>query len=212
MEVDDLVPISALQHFVFCPRQAALIHIERVWQDDVATNQGHIVHVRVDRSGATNQAGVRVARALPLVSSRLGIFGFADMVELHPAPDAPHGVRPVPVEVKKGTSKNLLADQVQLCAQALCLEEAFNVEIGRAWIFYSGSHRRREIPLNERLRATTAEVIQRCRSMISSAVLPPAVVSHRVCAKCSLRPVCLPDSARSRERARRHLETLGRGS
>jgi CRISPR-associated exonuclease Cas4 len=211
VEVDDLIPISALQHMAFCERQAALIHVERIWKDDLSTTKGHLVHERSDSAGATKQRGLRVARAMPLTSQRFGLIGFADMVELHAAPDTPRGVRPVPVEVKKGTTKNLRADQVQLCAQALCLEEAFSVEVPEAWIYYAGSHRRTLIAVDQCLRQDTIATIERFRVMRGQAKLPPPVVPAKVCARCSLETLCLPRAAREPERARRHLLRLAEG-
>ncbi|HEX3698340.1 MAG TPA: CRISPR-associated protein Cas4 [Polyangia bacterium] len=210
MEVDDLIPISALQHLVFCERQAALIHVERLWRDDTSTTQGHLVHERPDTPGSALQAGVKVARALPLVSRRLGIFGVADMVELHRDPQAPKGFRPVPVEVKKGSTKNLRADQVQLCAQAICLEEEFGVRVTSAWLFYSASHRRKLIELDDGLRDQTGRVVERLREIIARHLVPMPLVSEKVCAKCSLEALCLPRATRDRDRALRYVEALAR--
>jgi|SRR5690606_22755497 len=205
MDVDELLPLSGLQHLVFCERQAALIHVEQLWRDDAATVQGQIVHERVDEPGTTAREGVRVARALPLVSVRLGVAGRADMVELHPDSSAPYGERPIPVEVKKGRTKHLRADEVQLCAQAMCLEEMFRVPVPHGWIFYASSRRRRKVETDEGLRMETAAAARRLRSIIDSCEVPPPRVPDRVCAVCSLEDVCLPRAVRRGARARGYL-------
>jgi CRISPR-associated protein Cas4 len=118
---DDLLPISALQHLVFCPRQCALIHIEREWAENRLTAEGGLLHARVQSGETTTRGALRVLRALPLVSHRLGLTGYADVVEIHRAEGG--GERAFPVEYKRGTTKAHDADRVQLCAQALCIEE-----------------------------------------------------------------------------------------
>ena len=125
---DELLPLSGVQHVIFCPRQAALIHVERIWLENAPTALGRILHERVDLAGRDTRRGVRLGRAVQLRSLRLGLYGVADVVEYHDDPSVPGGVRPYPVEYKRG-SKLRLADQVQLCAQAVCLEDCHGVEI-----------------------------------------------------------------------------------
>lgn len=205
---EDLVPISGLQHLVFCERQAALIHVERIWRDDLATTKGQLVHARADTPGVSTRAGVRVLRALPLVSRRLGVVGVADFVEL----DRVDGqLRPVPLEVKKGRLKRRRADDVQLCAQGMCLEEAFGVPVTEGFIFYAESHRRRRVPLDAALREITARAAARLRELVARREVPAPAVPERVCAVCSLVSICLPRATRDARRASRFLERLAEG-
>jgi CRISPR-associated exonuclease Cas4 len=139
---DDLLPISALQHLVFCPRQCALIHIERAWAENRLTAEGGLLHARVQSGETTTRGALRVLRALPLVSHRLGLTGYADVVEIHRAEGG--GERAFPVEYKRGTTKAHDADRVQLCAQALCIEEMISLPVTEGALFY-GTPRRREI-------------------------------------------------------------------
>ena len=209
MEYDDYVPISGLQHLVFCPRQAALIHVEQTWSDDAATTAGTLLHERVDDPGKQRrEGGIVIARALPLVSERLGLRGRADMVELHPEPGAPRGLRPVPVEMKRGKLKYQRADQVQLCAQAICLEEMFGVGVPAAFLSYEGSHRRVEIAIDDELREETARAAVALRDLIAKGIVPPAVFEAKKCSRCSLLERCLPRVTEERDGSVRALERL----
>jgi CRISPR-associated exonuclease Cas4 len=209
VEVDDYIAISALQHYIFCPRQAGLIHIERQWMNDVATTIGNQLHERVHEEGADLRSGVLVVRALPLVSHQLRIAGVADMVELHG--DGITIRRPVPIEVKKGKKKSQLADEVQLCAQALCLEEMYRVKIDHGFVFHAESHRRRKVEISAVLRTNTMDAIDGMRLLFESKKLPWGVTDRRVCAKCSLEPLCLPTSQRRGSEATTYLQRLAEG-
>jgi len=136
---DDLIPISALQHFVFCERQCALIHIEQAWTENRLTAEGRLLHERVHDQGGESRAGVRIERGLPLRSLRLGLVGVADVVEFHPLSEG--GWRPFPVEYKRGKPKRNACDEIQVCAQALCLEEMLGVRIPAGALFYGKTHR-----------------------------------------------------------------------
>ncbi|WBV41603.1 CRISPR-associated protein Cas4 [Pseudoroseomonas cervicalis] len=136
---DGLIPISALQHHLFCPRQAALIHVEGLWAEDSATAEGRLLHERVDAGGAETRPKVRVVRGIALRSFALGVTGKADAVELRGRPPVPY-----PVEYKRGKPKAHRADEVQLCAQAICLEEALGVSVPEGALFY-GTTRRRQV-------------------------------------------------------------------
>jgi CRISPR-associated exonuclease Cas4 len=195
-EFDELLPISALQHLAYCARQAALIHVERVWREDPNTAIGRVVHEHFD-AGRSAHRGVPIAHRMYVVSHRLGVAGFADMVELHRDEAAPRGVRPLPIEAKKGRTKFLRADEIQLCAQAIGLEEMFDVEIPQAALYYAGSHRRRIVELNERLRGDTAELAAEMRRIFHDRILPPAEYARAKCSKCSLEPPCQPQAPRS---------------
>jgi CRISPR-associated exonuclease Cas4 len=186
---DDLLPISALQHLVFCPRQCALIHLEQQWADNRLTAEGELLHVRVQSGEVTTRGALRVLRALPLVSHRLGLIGYADAVEIHCGGSG--GETAFPVEYKRGTAKSHDADRVQLCAQALCIEEMLNLPVTEGALFY-GRHRRREsVIFDNPLRARTEALVGELRTLFDSEVLPPPRYG-RHCRSCSLIEVCRP--------------------
>jgi CRISPR-associated exonuclease Cas4 len=198
MEEDDLLPISALQHFVFCPRQCALIHIERAWEENQLTSEGALLHARVQSGEATTRGALRVLRALPLVSRRLGITGFADVVEIHRTADG--GEEAFPVEYKRGTTKSHDADRVQLCAQALCLEEMLGLRVPQGALFYATPRRRDLVEFDIKLRARTEAAIGETRRMLDSGQVPPPRYGPH-CRSCSLIEVCRPRFYGSRSAA-----------
>lgn len=177
--------ISALNDYVFCPRRCALKQIEGLWGDNAHTAAGTLLHSRADEPGYETGAGVTLLRALPLLSERYGLSGKADIVEFR------DGV-PAPVEYKKGKRRRFDNDDVQLCAQALCLEEMFACEVPLGYLFHAQSRRRREVVFDWRLRAETVRVIEAVRQMLTDGVTPPADLQPR-CDGCSLRGVCLPE-------------------
>src|SRR6516165_4839945 len=172
----ELIPISALQHFVVCPRQCALIHLEQVWIEDERTAEGRVEHERVDRGGAETRGPVRRAYGVPLRSLRLGLAGKADVVEFHASADG-GPERPFPVEHKRGRPKIGDEDRVQLCAQALCLEEMLGVAVPAGALFYGRTRRRTEVAFDEVLRRRTDAVTVEVRALLAAAVTPrpPAV-------------------------------------
>ena len=182
----DPIPISALQHWSYCPRQAALIHLDGVWSDNPFTMRGHILHERADLPGSDLRGDVRVERALPLFCRRLNLSGRADAVEFHP------DGRIVPVEYKSGRRKARAADDLQLCAQALCLEEMFGRAVPEGAIFHAPNRRRRVVAFTEPLRETLRSVVADIAAMLASRTLPPAVHDAR-CRDCSLHLLCLPE-------------------
>ncbi len=197
---DDLLPLSALQHLLFCERQCALIHLERVWVDNPLTVEGTHLHERADSGEAESRGDVRIVRSLPLRSLRLGLSGKADVVELHRLED---GVwQPHPVEYKRGRPKAHRADEVQLCAQALCLEEMLGQPVPRGALFYGQTRRRLEVDLDTPLRQITEEAAARLHRLFQSGVTPTAVREPK-CDQCSLLGVCLPDAPA--HSARRYL-------
>ena len=181
----DPIPISALQHFRYCPRQCALIHIEQTYDENLYTLRGNRVHEKAHEPERELIAGVRLERALPLYSERLGLIGKADIVEFLP------GGTPYPVEYKAGARKKREADDVQLCAQALCLEEMLNVTIPEGSIYYDRSRRRRVVPFTDALRRTVHETIAAVRALYDRATLPEPVADER-CRACSLIDACMP--------------------
>jgi CRISPR-associated exonuclease Cas4 len=196
-EDDDLVPISALQHVVYCERQAALIHVERSWVDNQLTALGQIVHARADERGRDRRRGVRVERAVRLRSARLRLFGIADAIEW-----ANGEARPV--ETKRGPVVERLADQVQLCAQGLCLEEMLTTRVDVGVLFYAATHRRVEVPLSAPLRERTEGASARMHQLLERAELPAPEFGPK-CKRCSLEPICQPRTMKS---ARKYLEAL----
>lgn len=183
---DALVPLSALQHFLFCPRQCALIHVERQWAEDAATAEGRLLHEKADGGRPERRPGVRIARGVALRSLALGVTGKADVVEFH------GDGGPFPVEYKRGRPKSHRADEVQLCAQAICLEEAFGVAVAEGALFYGETRRRFSVAFDDELRRLTADVAAATRSMIAAGQTPPPVRTPG-CKRCSLLSLCEPD-------------------
>ncbi len=183
---DDLVPLSALQHHLFCPRQCALIHLEQMWAEDAATAEGRLLHERVDAGGAETRPGLRVERGVTLRSDALGVSGRADAVEFHGRPPVPF-----PVEYKRGKPKPHRADEVQLCAQAICLEEMFGCLVPAGALFYGTTRRRTSVVFDEALRTLTAQVAAEVRANLAAGRTPPPVLMPG-CRRCSLQGACQP--------------------
>lgn len=199
---DDPVMISALEHYSYCPRQCALIHIEQTFDENLYTMRGRMVHDRVDEVASEIQEGIRVERALPLWSRRLGLVGKADVVEYH-------GDLPYPVEYKHGPRRVREHDDLQLCAQAICLEEMTGKSISRGAIFHHSSRRRREVIFHSGLRENVETTIAAIRAMFASKALPPPVNDAR-CNHCSLQESCMPSAIAEQNRARSIRRTLFR--
>lgn len=187
MEEDDILPLSALQHYLFCPRQCALIHVERQWQENSLTVEGRLLHDTVDTGGPEKRKGVRILRSLPLRSHQLGLGGVADVVELH----GPKG-HPFPVEYKRGRPKSHRADEVQLCAQALCLEEMFHTDIPEGALFYGEKRRRYAIALDGDLRTLTMQTARSAQAMIRGGITPAPEYEAKKCQSCSMLDLCRP--------------------
>ncbi|MEJ1978448.1 MAG: CRISPR-associated protein Cas4 [Acetobacteraceae bacterium] len=185
---DAMVAVSALQHYLFCPRQCALIHVEQSWAEDGATAEGRLLHERVDSGKPDRRAGVRTVRDLSIRSLALGVTGKADAVELR---GRGADLRPYPVEYKRGRPKAHRADEVQLCAQAICLEEMFAVPVPEGALFYGETKRRMVVAFDADLRALTAVIAAEVRQMIAENRTPPPVYQP-ACHKCSLEALCSP--------------------
>jgi CRISPR-associated exonuclease Cas4 len=186
-EEEALIPLSALQHYLFCPRQCALIHVEQLWAEDVATTEGRLLHERVDSGRGERRDGVRILRGVALRSLSLGVSGIADVVELHGDPP-----KPLPVEYKRGRPKTHRADEVQLCAQAMALEEMFDQPVERGALFYAQTRRRHEVGFDAELRALTAATARAARDDIAAGRTPPPVHTP-ACKRCSLLTLCKPE-------------------
>lgn len=193
---DDWVMISALEHWAYCPRQCALIHLESVFDENVFTLRGRLEHQRVDEETSVSAEGVTTQFALPLRCERLGVYGKADAVEFWP------DGRVVPVEYKHGkrAKRGKLHDAVQLAAQAMCLEEMLGVHIPLGAVFYRKTQRRQEVAIDEHLRAATEDCIRQVRSMLAGGETPPPVNDKR-CPDCSLIDSCQPELVEALARA-----------
>lgn len=186
MAEDGLIPLSALQHHLFCPRQCALIHVEGLWAEDGATAEGRLLHEKVDAGRSEARPGVRVARGMALRSFGLGVSGKADAVEFRGDPPSPF-----PVEYKRGKPKAHRADEVQLCAQALCLEEMLGIEVPAGALFYGATRRRVTVTFDKALRDLTFQVAAEARSNITARRTPPPDFGPG-CKHCSLQELCQP--------------------
>lgn len=185
------IPISALQHAVYCLRQAALIHLERLWAENRFTAEGQVLHAASSVPSTRKARGARRETALSVASRRLGIAGVLDLVEFHPASD---GERPYPVEFKRGKPKLHRADEVQLCAQALCLEEMTGRPVPEGALFYGETRRRIVVPFDDELRRYTEEIIGRLREIFATLRTPKASYRADRCRNCSMLDLCRPRS------------------
>jgi CRISPR-associated exonuclease Cas4 len=187
---DDYPPLSALNDLLYCERRCALHRIEGVWTDNAATLEGTFAHRRADKPVTwESMAGVREVHGIWLKSDRLRLVGKADVVEFHPQPGG-FDV-PFPIEYKRGKRKKWDNDDVQLCAQALCLEEMLGVAVPRGAVFHVKTKRRREVEFTLVLRDKTASTARRLHELIAARVTPPPVVKPQ-CQGCSLVELCLP--------------------
>jgi CRISPR-associated exonuclease Cas4 len=201
---DDLLPLSAIQHVLFCERQCALIHLERLWEENRLTAEGRLIHERAEERARENRGDIRIVRGLEIRSLRLGLVGVADVVEFHrlsepdptsntliKLPDATGWWRPFPVEYKRGRPKPGSCDEAQLCAQAICLEEMLNVRVEQGALFYYSIRRRTDVTFNDPLRLLCEEAALKLRNLMASQITPPAVDDPR-CEHCSLFDLCSP--------------------
>jgi CRISPR-associated exonuclease Cas4 len=186
-ERDDAIMISAIQHYSYCPRQCALIHVEQQFSSNVHTARGDAVHARVDEPGWEIQPGARVERALPIWSDRLGLTGRCDAVEFR------HDGSIYPVETKHGPRKAKVHDDLQLAAQAICLEEMTGKPVPRGAIYHHTSRRRREVVITDALRHQVEEITVAVRVLLASGKLPPPANDAR-CKECSLKDICQPEA------------------
>ncbi len=212
---DELLPLSGVQHTVFCERQAALIHVEQVWDDNAFTISGRHRHANVhDEAPRRERRGdLLIVRGLGLRSFELGLSGVADVVEFHrvgsggvTVPGATGLWRPYPVEYKRGRRKSHRADEVQLCAQAMCLEEMLGVPVEEGALFYGKEQRRMAVALDAALRDLTVQAARRFHELVESGETPSAR-KEKKCDSCSLVELCLPEAMTRRRSARRYVVT-----
>lgn len=208
---DDLLPISALSHLAYCERRAALVHIERVWTENVFTVEGLHLHEKTHKAETESRDNIRIARGLRLRSLRLGLSGMADVVEFHRIPEAcmkdiacsqfaisledAKGLWSIfPVEYKRGKIRHEQGFELQLCAQSICLEEMLDVKISDGAIFYGKTKRRLAISFDDSLRAKTEAAAVRLHVLFEKRTTPPAV-REKKCDNCSLFEQCMPEIA-----------------
>lgn len=214
---DQLLPISALQHLLFCERQCALIHIEQTWDENRLTAEGRIMHDNVHNGEDESRGNIRIARGLRLRSLRLGLTGQADVVEFHRsvicdsqsaiAPATADAWQPFPIEYKRGKPKANSCDEVQLCAQALCLEEMLACTIPAGALFYGISKRRQDVQFDEPLRKQVEATSARLHLLLQSGLTPPAVYEKK-CEHCSLKQACLPEMAGHNKSVAKYLQSV----
>jgi CRISPR-associated exonuclease Cas4 len=204
-EEDDLIMISALAHYNYCPRRCALIHIEQFWNENIFTAEGHIMHDHVHEEGNESRGSMRISRGVPLRSLRLGLIGKADVVEFHRVDK--NRWQPFPVEYKRGKPKVDHCDKIQLCAQAMCLEEMLNVSVPEGAIFYGRTRRRLDVTFDDALRKETEETSEQTHSLISSGKTPPPVYEKR-CKSCSLIGECMPKTVGKKSSVKGYLAKM----
>lgn len=196
----DPVMLSALEHYVYCPRQCALIHIEQTFDENIYTMRGRAVHENVDVESSRFAGGMKVERALPLWCARLGLVGKADAVEFK-------GGVPYPVEYKSGKKGRRLPEAIQLCGQALCLEEMLGVAVPNGALYFHGSRERVEVVFTDALKKKVEDAALAVREMLQSGRMPPPVNDAR-CEECSLNDSCAPGVVANKRAVKRILTEL----
>jgi len=188
---NEFIQLSALQHLLFCERQCALIHVEQLWVENRFTAEGRIMHERVDRGDRKDRGKIRVEYGLPIQSRHLGVSGRADVVEFHLQDSKKGQWLPFPVEYKRGKPKKNASDKVQLCAQALCLEEMLGHPVENGALFYGKTRRRLEVAFDDALRRLTCATARKVHDLIDSGTTPAAGYEKK-CDTCSFLDLCLP--------------------
>lgn len=202
---DDLLMLSALQHLLFCPRQCALIHIEQQWAENRLTAEGRVLHERVHTAAKESRRTIKIEFDVPVRSLQLGVIGRADIVELHLQDDG--SWLPFPVEYKRGRPKKDDSDRVQLCAQAICLEEMLDIEVPAGALYYGKKRRRVEIVFDQPLRRTTTKAADELHKLFNSGTTPPPKYS-RGCESCSFQGTCLPKTAGRKGKVAKYMENI----
>ncbi|MFH1310207.1 MAG: CRISPR-associated protein Cas4 [Candidatus Omnitrophota bacterium] len=200
---EDFIQLSALQHFIFCPRQCALIHIEQAWSENLFTAEGRVMHDKAHEERFETRDGARIERGMPLRSRELGLSGKADVVEFHKVGDSKKWM-PFPVEYKRGKPKRNDSDKVQLCAQALCLGEMLGVDVLEGALFYGKTKRRFFVSFDEVLCQKTKETARNLHEFINAGITPKPVYAPK-CDSCSLVDVCIPETIERNYSVRKYL-------
>jgi len=213
---EDFFQLSALQHYLFCPRQCALAYMELNWFENELTVLGHLLHKKAHEETYEKRGDLIRARGLRLSSARLGLSGQTDIVEFHRCSKREHGItlpghrgkwRPYPVEYKLGKPKADHSDEVQLCAQAICLEEMLDTEIAEGAIFYGKKKRRVEVTFNSSLRGLTENTARKIHDMLATARTPAAIYSKK-CKSCSLLNICMPKKTGGAARVNQYVTKI----
>jgi CRISPR-associated exonuclease Cas4 len=213
---EELVPLSALQHFLFCRRQCALIHVEQIWIENKLTAEGRILHNKVDSGESADRGRMRIEYSMPLRSLMLGLIGKADVVEFHLIENQGEGAGkrgkkeqwlPFPVEYKHGKSKKDNCDRVQLCAQAMCLEEMLNIEILEGALFYGKVRRRELISFDRNLRKEVEQAASDLHRLINNGETPKPAYSKK-CDSCSFIELCLPKTIGKKASTKKYLKKI----
>lgn len=202
---ENFIMISALQHYLFCPRQCALIHVEQLWSENLYTAEGRVMHERVHSPGKESRRRIKTEFDVPIRSAELGIVGRADIVEFHQQDDKQW--LPFPVEYKRGRPKKNSSDTVQLCAQAMCLEEMIGIAVPTGALYYGKQKRRTEVAFDEKLRQETALIASKVHELLQSRVTPPPVY-HKGCDSCSFLETCLPEITGKKNRVAKYMQSL----
>lgn len=203
--MDFSLAISALQHYAYCPRQFGLIHLEQVWRDNHFTAQGNVLHARVDSQEAESRGSKRSERSVEVRSECLGLHGKLDLLEIFTQPNK--GKHFVPVEYKRGRRKTMDWDRIQLCAQALCLEEMRGISIAEGALWYWQERLREVVPLDDYLRTETLACIEQARAVLQSQITPPPTPDTKRCKACSLVEDCAPAVVR-KDRSAQYAQAL----
>jgi CRISPR-associated exonuclease Cas4 len=185
---DEYLMLSGIQHYRFCPRQCAFIHTDQMWTENFFTAHGRMLHEKVHSGSGESRGKLRIERSLRISSASLGLIGQTDAVEFYA-----DGMV-CPVEYKRGTTKADSTDRVQLCAQAICLEEMLGIRIEKGYLFYEKIKRREEVPLTDELRDETQQLADSFHELVESGRIPPAEYAKR-CESCSFIDDCFPDTA-----------------
>ena len=216
---EELILISGLQHLAFCERQWMLIHVEKLWAENILTIEGSHLHSNVHQTGSKSRGDVKLSTGLQLRSSRLGLYGVADMVEFHRDDDLGVAVRafgddkkrwtPYPIEYKRGRKRWDIADEIQLCAQAICLEEMLQVDIHRGAVYDGEPKHRTEIELTQKLRLETEERCERARALMTG-IAQPDYKHGKQCKNCSMNEFCMPEDVSEEDHSARYIARLYR--
>lgn len=213
-----LIPLSSLQHWVYCPRQCGLIHVEQCWAENLFTAEGRNLHDKVHDAETERRGDLILVRGLRLVSRKLGIVGQADLVEFHRSdsgcklPGKTSKWQPFPVEFKRGKEKPNLSDDIQLCGQAICLEEMLGIPVNRGAIYYGRPRKRKQVELTEDLRSHLRGAINGVRHMLQTKQVPIAEYNSGKCNSCSLVETCLPRVISQRKSVELYLEKMVLGT
>ena len=200
--------LSGIQHFAFCERQWGLIHVENQWFENVRTVEGKNLHQRVDDPYFTETRGdVKVVRSVPLVSKTLGLYGVADVIELQKVPEDNSGVRYSIVEYKRGSPKPDDRDEVQLCAQAICLEEMLAIALDYGYLYYGETKHRHKVEFNETLRTRVKDLAERMHNLFAKGETPQPVKDKR-CKNCSMADICVPELAKGNNKTEKYLNSV----